>query len=205
MAWCLLTALPAFAQEEEYRVTLELEEATLNAFAEEVTNQTGLAVFYKDDVAQVVEPITVSVTDKPLREVLQAVVGTKGCTFTFENNTVVIRKQTPQRATEEVYIRGMIKDSKGNPLPGVTVLVKEMGIGAATSTDGRYRLIVPVINEKGFTLAFSFVGYETVEVKYTGQDSIDVVLKETTQEMAEVVVTGYGDVAKGNYTGRPTR
>ena len=199
--WCLLTGLPAFAQEEAYRVTLDLKEVTLSAFAEEVTEQTGLAVFYKDDVAQAVEPITVSVTDAPLREVLQTVVGAKGCTFAFEGNTVVIRKQAPRPVVEEVNLRGRVTDTQGMPLPGVTVLVKEMSIGTATDTDGRYQLTVPMLSDTTFTLAFSFVGFETVSVEYAGQDSINVVLRESVQEMDEVVVTGYQTLRKSDVVG----
>ena len=161
----------------------------------------NLAVFYKDDVAQAVEPITVSVTNAPLREVLQTVVGAKGCTFAFEGNTVVIRKQAPRPVVEEVNLRGRVTDTQGMPLPGVTVLVKEMSIGTATDTDGRYQLTVPMLSDTTFTLAFSFVGFETVSVEYAGQDSINVVLRESVQEMDEVVVTGYQTLRKSDVVG----
>ena len=54
------------------------------------------------------------------------------------------------------------------------------------------------------TLVFSFVGMETQEIMYTGKDTINVVLREDVKQMNEVVVTGYGNISKGNYTGATT-
>jgi len=86
-------------------------------------------------------------------------------------------------------ISGTVTDGTGKPMPGVTVSVKGMAIGAFTGDDGKYSLTVP---ETAQTLVFTFVGMKTQEVLIGSQNVIDVVLKEESVGLEEVVVIGYG-------------
>lgn len=80
----------------------------------------------------------------------------------------------------------------------MTVQIKNSALGTATDKDGKFSLLVPEI--KNMTLVFSFIGMETKEVSYTGQDSLRVVLEEELQQMDEVVVTGYQVIDKREVT-----
>lgn len=66
-------------------------------------------------------------------------------------------------------ITGTVKDVEGNPLPGVTVMLKGLTLGAATDIDGKYALNFTKVDDIVFV--FSFIGMETQEVKYTGQSN----------------------------------
>jgi len=91
-----------------------------------------------------------------------------------------------------------VVDEKGEPLPGVNVVVKNTSLGATTNADGRYSLTAPA----GATLVFSFVGYEAQEVSLNGRGSVDVrFAAPTTQSLNEVVVVGYGTQSKREVTG----
>lgn len=63
-------------------------------------------------------------------------------------------------------------DDKKQPIPGVTIIVKGLTVGTATDANGKYMLRLPQV--ENLSLLFSFVGMETKEVKYTGQDAINV-------------------------------
>lgn len=106
-----------------------------------------------------------------------------------DNQVVVIRKATvkPEKV-EKVTLSGVVKDEKGETLPGVTVMIKGTTLGGTTDIDGKYSLTVPFSDN--MTLVFSFVGMETQEVVYKGQSKIDVTLVPSMNEMSEVVVTG---------------
>ena len=95
-------------------------------------------------------------------------------------------------------------DDKKQPIPGVTIIVKGLTVGTATDANGKYMLRLPQV--ENLSLLFSFVGMETKEVKYTGQDTINVVLKETVNEMDEVTVvsTGYQNVNRKDMVGSYT-
>ena len=95
-------------------------------------------------------------------------------------------------------LSGKVKDATGEPLIGVSVLVKGTKTGAITDFDGNFKLNnVP----SGSTILFSYIGYLTQEVKYTNQPSLNVTLQDDTKNLDEVVVIGYGTVKKKDITG----
>ena len=77
----------------------------------------------------------------------------------------------------------MVKDAKGQPLPGATVLIKGTSIGVATDVDGKYTIMVN--NLPNPVLLFSSVGMQTKEVKIGTSNNIDVILEEDMKEMDE--------------------
>lgn len=95
-------------------------------------------------------------------------------------------------------ISGRVTSPAGDPLPGVTVLLKGTTNGTATDVDGRYALSVPEANG---TLVFSFIGYTTIERNFTGPGAINVSLKDDARSLEEVVVTGYAVQQKKDLTG----
>ena len=100
-------------------------------------------------------------------------------------------------AAQVLPVSGVVSDENGMPLLGVTVFEKGGSNGTATNQDGRYTIEV----KKGATLVFSYVGYKTYECIYNGETALDVILKEDSGLMDEVVVIGYGAVRKKDLTG----
>ncbi|MDH4057606.1 MAG: von Willebrand factor type A domain-containing protein, partial [Cyclobacteriaceae bacterium] len=81
----------------------------------------------------------------------------------------------------------VISADDGKPIPGVNVLLKGTTMGAVTGADGNYSIAVP---SSGGTLVFSFIGYQTREVKIGSSNTINVSLQGAPAELEEVVVTG---------------
>ena len=94
--------------------------------------------------------------------------------------------------TQSRRIHGTITDDKGEPLPGVTILVKGSNTGVLSDDNGKYELTV----SGNVTLIFSFIGFETQEIHTTGKDRINVVFKSSDIRLDEVVVTGYSTVER---------
>ena len=97
----------------------------------------------------------------------------------------------------QVVVTGTVTDEDGNTLPGVNVFEKGTANGTISDLDGKYRLSV----QNGGTLVFSFVGYDNQEFVVSGTKSINVVLKENSKEIEEVVVVGYGQQRKASVVG----
>ena len=95
-------------------------------------------------------------------------------------------------------VSGKVADSNGEPMVGVSILVKGMGTGTVTDLDGNYSL---ELKDGDQTLVFSFLGYASQEVQVAGRTVIDVVLQEDIAKLEEVVVIGYGSVKKEDLTG----
>ena len=90
---------------------------------------------------------------------------------------------------------GMVTDSNGEPLPGVTVMVQGTTNGTITDLDGKYQLNA----SEDAKLVFSFIGYETVTMP--ASNNLKVTLQEETSEIEEVVIVGYGQQKKASVVG----
>ena len=101
-----------------------------------------------------------------------------------------------QQATQTV--RGKVTDAKGQPLPGVTIIIKGTTNGTITGTDGSYTLTTVATDA---TLVFSFVGMKAQEVAMAGKTVINITMEESTIDLEEVVAVGYGTQKKVNLTG----
>ena len=101
-------------------------------------------------------------------------------------------------ALADIPISGVVRDDKGETLPGVNIVLKGTTTGTVTDNDGSYSINVP--NEDDI-LVFSSIGYTTQEVPVNGRTVIDVALAEDVQSLEEVVVIGYGIIRKSDLTG----
>lgn len=100
-------------------------------------------------------------------------------------------------ALAQQKITGKVKDSSGEPVIGASVVVKDnKTMGTITDFDGNFSLDVP----SGSVLVISYIGYVTQKVPVTGKKSLDIMLKEDTKTLDEVVVIGYGTQRKGDVT-----
>ncbi len=101
-------------------------------------------------------------------------------------------------SAQEMTVTGTVTDAEtGDPLPGVTVIIKGTQQGAITQPDGSYA--VPA--EEDATLVYSFIGYRTVEQAVNGQSTLNVELEPDILGLDEVVVIGYGVTRKKDLTG----
>ncbi|WP_455621622.1 SusC/RagA family TonB-linked outer membrane protein [Parabacteroides sp.] len=93
-------------------------------------------------------------------------------------------------------LKGTVNDSFG-PVAGASIVVKGTTNGTVTDMNGNFVLDV----NKGDVIQISFIGYLTQEIKYNGEASLNIELKEDTQKLEEVVVVGYGTQQKANLSG----
>ena len=107
-------------------------------------------------------------------------------------------KQDAVTVTQQHNVKasGIVTDEAGEPLVGVSVLVKGTTLGSITDLKGRFSLDVP----EGSTFEISYIGYKTQIVK-AERTPMNIVLKEDTQKLDEVVVVGFGTQKKVNLTG----
>ncbi len=105
--------------------------------------------------------------------------------------------QADRKVAQGITIAGVVTDETGISMPGVNITVKGTTLGVVSDINGRYSINVP---DRDAVLQFSFVGYTTQEVTIGNQTSINLTLKEDILEMEEIVVIGYGSVAKKEVT-----
>jgi len=94
-------------------------------------------------------------------------------------------------------IHGVVKDSKGELLEGVSVKLRNSSAGTSTDVQGRYSINVP--NSQG-TLVFSSTGFKTLEVAIANRSSVDIILETDVSKLEDVVVVGYGKQSRDKIT-----
>ncbi|WP_033959982.1 SusC/RagA family TonB-linked outer membrane protein [Psychroserpens jangbogonensis] len=117
---------------------------------------------------------------------------------TFLNSLLLLAFLLPMSLLAQTTVTGTVIDqADASPLPGVNILVKGTTTGASTDFDGLYSIKV----NQGDILVFSYLGYITQEITYSGQSPLDVSLLEDTAQLDEIVIIGYGSVKKEDATG----
>lgn len=108
--------------------------------------------------------------------------------------------QTPSETVlqQNQSIKGIVKNTSGEPLPGVSVAIKGSSTGTISDQDGRFTL--GNVNPNT-TVVFSFVGLKTQEIKIGNQTTFDVVMEDATFGIDEVVAIGYGTTSRRAVTG----
>ena len=191
----------SFAQQNTDRVNLDMKNASLSEVFDEIKRQTKLSFMFSNDDVKHVQRKDYVIKNATLDAALKQCLEGTGLEYELTSNQVVIIRKAAVKAEkiERVTLSGVVKDQKGETLPGVTVMIKGTTLGGTTDIDGKYALTVPL--SKDMVLVFSFVGMETQEVAYKGQSKIDVTLAPSVTEMQEVVVTGIFTRKAESYTG----
>ncbi|WP_370862161.1 SusC/RagA family TonB-linked outer membrane protein [Parabacteroides faecis] len=113
----------------------------------------------------------------------------------YQDDQIIITKSNS--ADKIIRITGKVTDTNGEPIIGANVSTKGTTLGTITDINGSFLLDVP----SETVISISYIGYLTQEVKVKQQTSLNIVLKEDTQALEEVVVVGYGTVKRANLGG----
>ena len=127
-----------------------------------------------------------------------------GFVYSKVDGVYVVKRASEQKDAQVKprVFTGEVVDVNGEPLPGVTVVVKGTTFGGATDVDGKFELSLTLEGE--VTLVFSFVGMESQEIVVKDQKPLRVVLKESSESLEEVVVTGVFERRAESFTGSAT-
>lgn len=124
------------------------------------------------------------------------------CTCKIENRRIILMKAPAVAGGgKPVSLKGAVKDDKGAPVVGATVLLSDGGQtkGITTSFDGKFAFPAEILSTDA-TLSVSFIGYTSYQAKIGNRTFFDVVLTSSEQSIDEVVVVGYGVQKKANLT-----
>ncbi|MBF0760509.1 TonB-dependent receptor [Dysgonomonas mossii] len=173
----------------------------IRSVLKEIEKASSYHFMYNDKLINTDKIVSINVKDRPVNEILNSLFEDSNITYTIVDDQIILSvagtnevKDSKQTGRE---ISGVIKDEKGFTLPGVSIAVKGTTTGTITDIDGKYSINVP----SGAVLAFNYVGFVPQEVKIGNQSTLDIVLKEDTQALDEVVVVGYTTQKKADLTG----
>lgn len=180
-------------------ISLNLQEVKLERFVEVMKQKTGLNFLYNSLLFKDAKLISVTANGENWESVLRKVLEKEGFTYDVKDEIVVIKRKVENDHDKLVIVKGQVVDSKKEPLPGVTVLLKGMTIGTVTDSKGNFSIRVP---QGVDSLIVSFIGMQTEYLRLE-KDKLEytVVMKEDVTQLGEVVVTGYQEFDKTRMAG----
>lgn len=185
------------AQDLNTRITLNVNKMPVTEVLKKINHDVKIDFAYGSDVLTDSKTVSLNVKDEKLSVVLKMILEPLSMKYSFSDDLILIeaikdKAKSPVKvfpANKQTQIKGTVTDNKGMGLPGVSVKLKGSATGASTNTEGKYAISIPDGNG---TLVFSFIGYVAQEVAVEGRTAIDIVMKEQSQDLSEVVVTALG-------------
>lgn len=202
---CSVMSISANVRAQHARMSLELKGVTLEEVIWALEKKSDITFFYNVTDVAGSNKVDAVFKDAPLEKILTEVLRGTNLSYEIQGKVVVIKRYLSSPVSDSlksVTINGVVKDSHGNGLPGVTVVLKGTTTGVATANDGDFSITIP--KRDSVVLVFSFVGMTTKEVVWKGEKTLNVVLLDEVSEMEEVVITGIFTRKAESFTGAAT-
>jgi TonB-linked SusC/RagA family outer membrane protein len=178
----LLTSLCSYAARQEVldrSITIQLTQVPFAEALTQLGDQAGVKFVYTFTPDNDRMKVTLNSNHKKLRDVLQQFLQPYSLGYEVMGNKIILKKQAA--------ITGNVTDAKtGQPLPNVSIRVKNKSTGTATNVNGHFTIAA----DEGTTLVATFIGYKSKEVK--AQAVMNITLEEDTKSLGEVVITALG-------------
>ena len=192
----------------QVRCSLNVKDVSLKEAFQKISEMTNYQFVYSNNEIEAAGTVTVDMRDRELSEIVAACLRGTGLGFRIENQVVIISPKIvndgEDEKTDGVTVKGWVRDENQKPLPGVTILLTGTSVGTATNSNGWFLLPLPMTSGR---LEFSFVGYEKKYVHFTesmANDTLNIILEASEEELDEVVVTGYQTMRKSDVVGSVT-
>jgi TonB-linked SusC/RagA family outer membrane protein len=183
------------------RVTLHASNEEMKTVLVRLNKLTQIRFTYSSALLRTQKKVSINMVDRPLGDILDELFKPNNISYKIEGKQVVLLRTAPSPSsflekTNAAYpnnvdrnITGKVSDEKGQPLPGVSIVVKGTKTGTSTDTEGSFQLSIP---EGNGTLIFSYVGYLAEEVAIGTRSNFDISMKPDVRNLEMVVVTALG-------------
>ena len=186
-------------------ITLAQNNVSLKKVFREIEKQSGYQFFYKDRLIRQTGTISINVKNATVETVLNECFKNQPLSYTLLDKIIVVK---PKKQLEFInpiavlpapvnIVRGTVKDEQGNPLAGVSVLLKGTTKGTSTATDGSFSIDA----NTGDVLEFSAVGYKQKSVTVGENTNLSIQMEVEATTGSEIVVVGYGTKKREFLTG----
>ena len=161
--------------------------------------QSEFRFFYNENV-NVENKVSLNVKNKTVFEVLDEILRGSNIEYRVMGRQIALYNKEEGftwSVAQQINVSGTVTSANGEPLPGVSVVIKGTTSGTITDINGKYSTSA-LGND---VLVFSFIGMKTQEIQVNNRSAINVVMEEENIGVEEVVVIGYGTRQKKDLTG----
>jgi TonB-linked SusC/RagA family outer membrane protein len=181
------------------KLTISLKDASVEQVLAEIKDNSEFDFVYNRDAIDLTRKVDANYRKAKVDNILDDLFKNTNVKYYIIDRVIVLSTVSGIVSTKEqpAKVSGKVTDSDGQPLPGVTVVLKGTTQGTVTNSDGEYSLMN--IPEKA-TLVFSFVGMKTQQVNVDGKNQVNIILEEESIGLEEVIAIGYGEQSKARLT-----
>ncbi len=206
MLICFFISISANSYSQTTRLNISLQNITIKGLFGYIEQNSEYVFLYRSEDFNAAKVVNIELMDATINQILDIALKDENVVYDVYERQIVIQKSgikpvNNQQVTMKV-ISGNVIDANGQPITGVTVLVKGTTIGVTTDIDGKFKLSIPVDAKK---LVFSFVGMTTQEVVLLDKTEVNVALEDASFAIDEIVAVGYGTQRKIDQTGATER
>lgn len=190
------------------KVTVDLNNVTYEEIFETIEEQTEFKFFYNINDVDTSRKTSIKVFKEKIFVILDELFQNSDVEYKVNGKQIILVPksksfQSPtKKKLNQLNVQGVVTDTTGMPMPGVTVIVKGKNRGTTTDINGRYS--IPVEPED--ILIFSFVGFRTIEEPVNGRRELNIVLRNEISGLGEVLINaGYYNTTRRESTGNISR
>ena len=195
---CTFSAFAVDAHSQNARVTIHKVQVPLEDILNEIESQTDYLFLYTNEI-DVDKKATVKVKSQPVSQLLNGLLAKSGITYQMEGTHIILSEkkvEEHQALPDKIKVTGTVKDVNGEVIIGASVVEENTTNGTITDISGNFVLTV----SDNAVVKVSYIGYVAQEVKAVQGKPLNIVLREDTKTLDEVVVIGYGIQRKGDVT-----
>lgn len=177
-------------QEKGNTITDNFQNLPVSEAIKRIENVSNYTFFYDASLVNVKQAVSLDVKAASIEDALNQLFAKSDIRFEIKNLQIILYSKAKETPNENIVIKGNVTDVKGDPLIGVSVVVKDNPkFGTTTDINGNYSLLIP---DKNAVLLFSYIGYAQREERASSQKVINLVLMEEATKLEDLVVVGYG-------------
>ena len=190
---CISTVFSENLNSQTARVSIDANMLQTKDVIKQIEEQTDYLFVYNHEKVDLSGKVSLKAWNKTVAEVLNKIFSNSDIVYAIEGSNILLMKKSSSLQQVTKSVKGVIKDLFGEPVIGANVIEKGTTNGTVTDLNGQYVLSLTGNNA---VLQFSFIGYKPQEVPVTDKTTINVVLSEDSEQLEEIVVTGYGGMQK---------
>jgi len=203
MILCVTQVFANSIYSQDKKLSLKIEDSSLETIFKRIESESDFHFFYKSEDLIFDKTFDVDIENATIFQILDAVLSKVNLSYKVFDKYIAVSPSKPSnykgiQEGQQKTIRGIVTDSEGEPIPGVTVTVKGTTTGTITDMSGAFELF---ISSDAEVLVFSFIGMKSQEVVLGDQTRLEVTMQEEIMGLDEVVVVGYGTQKKKLITG----
>ncbi|TKG97431.1 SusC/RagA family TonB-linked outer membrane protein [Puteibacter caeruleilacunae] len=194
-----LLQVSANSYSQSTRINLGVKNATVIEIFDQIEDQSEFRFFYDNDQLKTDERFTLNFSNEKVEKILKVLF--EGKNFSYEvldRHILITTSAVKGKGDQKIVVKGKVIDDKGEPLPGVTVVVKGTTIGTVTDFDGNFTMENVTADN---VLNFSFVGMISQELTVGNKRNFEITMVPDAIGLEEIVAVGYGSQKKINLTG----